>query len=123
MISLDSVNFSITRTSFSTGHICSIDYSYALRIDKRKYFADVSFEVSVLLFGDDLLRDKPLGSPPYDSHVIHRDDLMPIKRSFAMPCSVLDEAVGEDKIFLKIHVTSSDGEYVAERSDTIHDWF
>ena len=123
MISIDSVDFSITRTSFSTGHICSIDYSYALRIDKEKYFAGVSFSVCVVLYGDDLLRDKPLGSPPYDTHVINRDEKMPVKRHFAMSCDILDEAVGEDRIFIKICVASSDGEYLSERSATIHDWF
>ncbi|MDH5326265.1 MAG: hypothetical protein OEZ68_08775 [Gammaproteobacteria bacterium] len=123
MISVDSVDFSITRTSFVSGHICSIDYSYALRIDKEKYQAGVSFSVCVILFGDDLLRDKPLGSPPYDTHVVERDAVMPVKRSFAMPCEILDEAVGEDKIFIKICVAASDGEFLYERSATIHDWF
>jgi hypothetical protein len=120
---IDSVTFSINRTSYPTGHICSINYSYFLRFAEKEVENDVSFQVSVALYGDDLLRNKHIGETVYDSHVITSIEPMPIERSFAVACDILDEAVGEDKIFLKIIATRSDGEIITARSATVKDWF
>jgi len=123
MANLDSVTFSITRTSFPDGHICTIEYSYYLHIDPQKYIDDVTFSISVSLYGDDLLHEKLIGNPPYDVHVITKTDSQPIQRKFVVPCEILDEAIGEDKVFLKIFVTTSEGEHITEKSATVKDWF
>ncbi|WP_455206052.1 hypothetical protein [Kaarinaea lacus] len=123
MAAIDSITFSITRTSYPTGHICSIDYSYFLRIDDNEFEHHQSYNISVMLFGDDLLRDKPIGDSVYDVHTIDVDEPMPVNRQFAVDCDVLDEALGEDKIFIKISAVSNSGEIISAKSETIKDWF
>ena len=123
MAKVDSITFSITRTSYPTGHICSIDYSYFLRIDEDEFEHHDAFNVSVALFGDDLLFDKHIGDAAYDAHVITVTEPMPVKRSFAVDCSILNEAIGEDRVFFKIYAVSNTGEVVTNRSETIRDWF
>lgn len=123
MASIDSITFSITRTSYPTGHICSIDYSYFLRIDEEEFEHHEVFNVSVVLFGDDLLFDRHIGDTVYDAHVVSVTDNMPVKRSFAVDCAVLNEAIGEDRVFVKIHAVSNTGQTITSRSETIRDWF
>ena len=123
MAAIDSITFSITRTSFPTGHICSIDYSYFLRIDEAEFEHHDVFNVSVALYGDDLLFDKHIGQAMYDVHVISVTEPMPVIRSFVVDCSVLNEAIGADKVFIKIHAVSSLGQSVTGRSETVRDWF
>ena len=123
MASIDSITFSITRTSYPTGHICSIDYSYALRFTDQEIERNLNYNISVALYGDDLLRDKHIGEPAYDAHIVSINEPMPIKRSFAVSCDILDEAIGEDKVFMKIFAVSSAGDVVSAKSETIKDWF
>lgn len=123
MAVIDSITFSITRTSYPTGHICSVDYSYFLRIDEAEYEHHDVFDISVQLFGDDWLFDKHLGRDTYDAHVVGVRDPMPVRRKFAVDCTVLNEAVGEDKVFIKIEAVSNTGQVVVGRSETVRDWF
>jgi hypothetical protein len=123
MATIDSITFSITRTSYPTGHICSVDYSYFLRIDESEFEHHDVFRVSVVLYGDDWLFDKHVGEPVYDVHEIGVTDPMPVTRSFAVDCSVLNEAVGADKIFIKIQAESGVGQVISGRSETVRDWF
>lgn len=123
MASIDSITFSITRTSYPTGHICSIDYSYFLRIDEEEFEHHDAFNISVVLYGDDLLFDKHIGEVTYDAHEISVTEPMPVKRSFAVDCDILNEAIGEDKVFIRIHAVSNSGAIVTSRSETVRDWF
>lgn len=123
MANVESFTFSITRTSFPDGRICSIDYSYFLKIDPNKYNNDVSFSVGIELFGEDLFHDKSIGTPPYDSHMINKHTPQPINRKFVVPCDILDENWGADHIYLKVYVSGSDGDLLTEKSATIQDWF
>ena len=123
MATIDSLTFSITRTSFPDGHICSVDYSYFLHIDSQNYHTDTSFSITAELYGDDLMHDKLLGSAPFDSHVVDKHTHQPVERRFGLPCDVLDEAWGEDRIYLKLYISASDGTLITEKSATIKDWF
>ena len=123
MASLDSITFSITRISYSTGHICSIDYSYFLRIDEQEFERQEVFDVKVELFGDDLLFDKHLGDVAYDTHVITVTEPMPVRRRFALDCKILNEAIGEDRVYIKIYAISNMGQICSICSETIRDWF
>jgi hypothetical protein len=123
MAAIDSITFSITRTSHPTGHICRVDYSYFLRINEAEFEHHDVFNVSVHLFGDDWLFDKHLGHELYDAHVIGVMDSMPVSRGFVVDCSVLNEAFGEDKVFIKIHAVSSTGQVIEAKSETVRDWF
>lgn len=123
MAKIEALTFSIDRTSFPGGHICSVFYSYYLAIDAQQYQHGDSFSVVVELHGDDLIFDPTLGERFYDAHVLERNSRMPVERRFIVPCEILDEALGNDKIYLKLLVKSSEGELLAARSGTIVDKF
>jgi hypothetical protein len=123
MAKIESLTFSITRTSYPDVSICSVEYSYYLHIDAKQYVHDDSFSICVELHGDDILHDKRIGESSYDSHVVNKLDEMPQTRSFSVPCEVLDEAWGEDRVYLKIYVQSSGGEVITQKTATIREWF
>jgi len=123
MAILESLDFSITRTSFPDGHVCNIDYNYFLHVDKQQYNEKEIFRVAVELHGDEVIHDKIIGAPPYDVHDISVLSHMPQKRSFAIDCDILNEAWGEDHIYLRIFVHSSRGERLTEKTATVKDWF
>ncbi|MFV2056779.1 MAG: hypothetical protein ACC707_09945 [Thiohalomonadales bacterium] len=123
MANIESLEFSITRKSFPGGHICSVDYSYYIHIDLEQYESNEIFRIDVELHGDDLMKDKLIGDPPYDTHTIDAHGKMPQSRSFAIDCDLLDESWGEDRIFLRIFVNSNRGERLTEKTASIKDWF
>jgi hypothetical protein len=123
MTTIDALTFTITRTSHPVGHICQVEYSYYLTIDTHKYAAGDGFSVMVQLHGEDTLLDQSLGQRFYDAHVVDHRQIMPVKRRFVVPCDVLDEALGVDRIYLKLIVKSSDGEILSAKSATIKDRF
>jgi len=107
MARIDSLTFNITRTSYPDASICSIEYSYYLHIDNAQYTHDDSFSVTVELHGDDLLHDKRIGEPSYDTHMVTKLDPMPATRRFSVPCNVLNEAWGENRALLSLRVELS----------------
>lgn len=123
MAKIESLIFSISRTSFPVGHICRIDYSYYLYIDPEQYQHGDSFSVVVEVHGDDIAHDQSLGKHIYDAHVVQFNSKMPMERNFVVPCEVLDEALGMDRIYLKLVIQSSAGDILAARSETIKDRF
>ena len=123
MTTIDALTFTITRTSHPVGHICQVEYSYYLSVDPRRYRLGDGFSVVTQLHAEDALLDQSLGQHFYDAHVVDHQQLMPVKRSFVVPCEVLDESLGVDRIYLKLIVKSSGGEVVSERSATIRDRF
>lgn len=123
MAKIKSLTFSISRTSFPGGHICRINYSYYLYIDSRQFQHGDSFTVTVELHGDDMVYKPTLGEDVYDAHVVDTGTKMPVERGFVVPCEILDESLGTDKIYLKLCIRSSEGETLAVRSETIKDRF
>ena len=123
MAKIESLTFSITRTSFPVGHICRINYAYYLTIDQQQYRHADSFSVVVELHGEDMLYDQTLGKHMYDAHIVDRNMPMPVSRGFVVPCEILDESLGTDKIYLRLYIKSSAGEILNPRSATIKDRF
>jgi len=123
MAEIQSITFSITRTSHSIGHICRVDYSYYLFIDPEQYKHGDSFTVFVELYGNDLAYDQPLGEEFYDAHLIQHNSEMPVERNFIVSCEVLDEKLGVDEIYLKLIVKSSAGGVFTANSDIVRDRF
>ena len=123
MAEIQSLTFTITRTSSPIGHICRIDYSYYLSIDQQEFRRGCSYNVVVELRGDDIAHDKPLGEAFYDAHVTNKDSKMPTERNFIVDCEVLNEALGMDQIYLKLIIKSSEGETLTAKSGTIKDRF
>ncbi|WP_455207262.1 hypothetical protein [Kaarinaea lacus] len=123
MATIEALTFTITRTSHPIGHICRVDYSYYLSIDADKYLAGDGFSVLAQLYAEDMALDQSLGERFYDAHVVDHQHKMPVRRSFIVPCEVLDEALGIDRIYLKLIVKSSDGAVLSVKSATIRDRF
>lgn len=123
MAEIQSLTFSITRTSSPVGHICRVDYSYYLYIDPQQYQHGDSFSVVVELHGDDIAHDQMLGKQGFDAHVVQFDSKMPQERGFVVPCELLNEALGVDKIYLKLIVRLSTGDTLTVKSQTIKDRF
>ena len=123
MAKIEALTFTIERTSFPGGHVCNVVYSYYLHIDAQQYQHGDSFSVVVELHGDDVIYDHTLGERFYDAHVLDRDIPIPVERKFIVPCEVLDEALGNDRIYMKLLIKSSEGELLAARSGTIVDRF
>jgi len=123
MANIKSFTFTITRTSHSVGHICRVDYSYYLQINHVEYRHDDAFSVVVELHGEDMILDQGLGNRFYDAHVVGPSQQMPVNRSFVVPCEILDEALGTDRIYLKLVVKSSEGEVLTAKSATVADRF
>jgi hypothetical protein len=123
MAEIQSLTFSITRTSSPVGHICRVDYSYYLFIDPQEYRQEETFSVIVELHGDDIAHDHPLGKQFYDAHVVEKDSKMPAERNFIVDCETLNEALGMDQIYLKLMIKPSEGRLLTARSDVIKDRF
>lgn len=123
MAEIQSLTFSITRTSSPVGHICRVDYSYYLFIDPQEYRHEDSFSVVVELHGDDIAHDQSLGEHFYDAHIVQKDSKMPAERGFIVDCEVLNEALGVDQIYLKLIVRSSEGQVLTAKSGIIKDRF
>lgn len=123
MAEFEYVNLAIVRTSTAAGHSCGIEYSYHLHTDNREYEAGAVYQVGCVLYGDDILRHKTLGEPPYDIHVVNSHDPMPVTRHFMVPCDSLNEAWGRDDIFLRLIATSPSGDHITIDSATVSDWF
>jgi len=120
---IDVLTFMVTRTSHPVGHICEVQYTYFLSIEPDRFLTGDGFSVVVQLHAEDSLFDQYLGKRFYDAHVIDCQQAMPVKRRFVVPCEVLDEALGVDRIYLKLIVKSSDGEVLSQRSATVEDRF
>ena len=123
MSEIQSLTFSITRTSSPVGHICRVDYAYYLYIDPREYQQGTSFSALIEIHGDDIAHDRPLGNSFYDAHVVQRDSKMPVERNFVVDCEVLNEALGMDQIYLKLVINSSEGRILTSKTETIKDRF
>ena len=123
MARIDTLTFSITRTSSTVGHICRVDYSYYLYIDPQEYQQGDTFSVVVELRGDDIAHDQPLGHHVFDAHVVQFDSKMPMERGFVVPCEILNEALGTDHIYLRLVIQSSEGNIITARTEVIKDRF
>jgi len=100
-----------------------VDYSYNLQTDAAEYRHHDAFSAVVELHGDDMILDQSLGQKFYDAHVVDRGQKMPINRSFVVPCEILDETLGIDRIYIKLVVKSSEGNVLSAKSATIADRF
>lgn len=123
MAEIQSLSFSITRTSSPVGHICRVDYSYYLYIDAQQYQHGDSFSVVAELHGDDIAHDQMLGKQGFDVHVLQVDSKMPQERGFVVPCELLNEALGTDHIYLKLVIRASNGQTFSRKSEVIKDRF
>lgn len=120
---IDYVTLSINRCSMPQGHLCRIDYTYHISADKASYSRSSRFHVECEVCGKTLLGEKRLGTEFFDSHDIASHDAMPVHRGFLIDCGLLDEAVGEDAIFVRLHVLGDHGDKFVAESPVVCDYF
>ena len=124
MASLQDAHFHIVRDTLEAGSICEIQYRYVLHCDKREIELGVSFDCCVVLWGQHIVGDEPLGSGAYDVHRLKAGhSLLELQRQFVVPCDILNEAVGLDEIFLTIICRSSSGEEITIQTPSVRDHF
>lgn len=98
--------------------IVDLSYAYTLTCTEVECARAISFDVSVDILGDDLVRDDLLATA-VDRHIVEcaATHIEPIemRRKFVVGQSLLDEDVGTDEIKLRVWARdSSGGEIFAE---------
>lgn len=123
MAAVTDVTLSIDRASFPGGSLCTIQYSYVLSCDDAEIEDQAAFTVWCELWGKDMIVNDALGDPAYDSHTVPAAPRCSAARSFTVPCSVLDEDLGSDEIFVKVVAISTLGSTASASSAVISDRF
>jgi hypothetical protein len=86
-----------------------VTYGYTLTCSDVECERKVSFDVSVDILGDDVVRDEVLAAE-VDRHMVECDPLpIEMRRSFVVGQSLLNEDVGTDEIKLRVCVRDSAG--------------
>jgi hypothetical protein len=117
-------NLKITKDADKGNELCFVSFSYSIECDPTEQVLSkqglLKFEIMASLLGyddwfDDHLSDMPSGANHYkcgDGEI----NIGPV----AIPCSVLNEDIGEDEIYVKVTATSVGApggkEYTAEGS-------
>jgi hypothetical protein len=86
-----------------------VTYGYTLTCTEIECERNVSFDVSVDIMGDDVVRDEVLADG-VDRHIVECDRLpIEMRRTFVVGQSLLNEDVGTDEIKLRVRVRDSAG--------------
>jgi hypothetical protein len=92
-----------------TLRIVTVAYGYTLTCSDVECERSVSFDISVDIIGDDVVRDDVLAAG-VDRHMVECDRLpIEMRRSFIVGQSLLNEDVGTDEIKLRVCVRDSAG--------------
>lgn len=117
------VTFYIDRSTFSLGSVCYVNYEYYIAFDSDEISNEEKFRISVEIWGDDLLVEKRLTNTVFDKHYIVAKNSFHLSRSFTVPCEILNEKVGEDRLYIVLRMEMG-GELVDSiRSKQIKDSF
>jgi hypothetical protein len=102
--------------------VVRVTYDYTLTCTEVECERNISYEVSVDILGDDVVRDDVLAAG-VDTHIVEcgGSNCEPIatRRSFFVGQSLLDEDVGVDEIKLRLHAKDDSGEAVAITSAVV----
>lgn len=117
------VTFYIDRSTFSLGSVCYVNYEYYIAFDPDEISNEVKYKISVEIWGDDVLVEKRLSKIVYDKHHIVAKKGFELSRSFNVPCEILNEKVGEDRLYIVLRMELN-GELVDSiRSKQVKDSF
>jgi hypothetical protein len=102
-------------------NIVGVSYGYTLTCTDVEAERSLSFDISVDILGDDLLRDDVLATG-VDRHIVECGGTDPIemRRSFLVGQSLLDEDIGKDEIKLRIRVRDSAGGAISADTGIVH---
>lgn len=123
MPKISDVHFHISRDTYEFASLCSIHYHYQLDCVEEEIAAAASFTVWVEVWGKGTLSNLIIGDITYDSHNPICRQSQQVRREFSIPCELLDEAIGKDRIFLKVCLTSSLGLDLCCASPVLEDHF
>ena len=123
MAKFKQLNFHIDRSSYSLGSVCSIHYEYFLSFDPIDLDEERHYLVFCELWGVTTVREKRLLDEKLDRHEFTAKHSMDLSRAFVVPCEVLNEKVGEDKIFIKLKLVEQGRIIDVIESDEISDSF
>ncbi|MEK6749334.1 MAG: hypothetical protein AABY83_09030 [Pseudomonadota bacterium] len=121
MLSLEDLSFHIQRDSYAGSSVCTVWYSYAVKCDGKNL--NVPLEFWVDLWGEGILRERALGDSVYDDHRATAAVRMTHERHFQVPCTILNEELGKDEIFLRLHARFIDGQEFFWDSAVVQDRF
>ena len=103
--------------------IVGVTYGYTLTCDVVECERNVSYDISVDILGDDLVRDDVLATG-VDLHIVEcgGPPALPIemRRSFLVGQSLLDEDVGKDEIKLRIRARDAAGDEISADTGVVH---
>lgn len=117
------VDLEINRVSREAGSVCSITYSYTLICDEAEVRVGLGFTVWCEVWGKDVFVDDVLGNLVYDTHTVQASPRSMHARSFIVPCSILDEDLGKDELYVKVCATSTLGATACGLSAVVQDRF
>jgi len=122
MASFVEIGFSIDRSSFPAGSICTINYHYFLQCDAYEIDHSMGFSLWCEVWGNERLGKKMLAGA-LDNHTLVAATNLQQTRSFVIQCELLDDRLGEDNIYLLIKAHASNGVMVQARSPLIKEHF
>lgn len=92
--------------------IVDLTYGYTLTCTEVECARSISFDISIDILGDDLVRDDLLAAA-VDRHIVECEathlDPIKMRRNFVVGQSLLDEDVGADEIKLRVWARDSSG--------------
>ena len=96
--------------------VVRVGYDYTLTCTEVECERNISYEISVDLLGDDMVRDQVLAAG-VDTHIVECGSTngapIPMQRSLLVGQSLLNEDVGTDEIKLRIRAASDAGEEIS----------
>lgn len=123
MPKLTDVRFHINRDTFEFASVCTIHYSYCLECAAEELDSSAHFTVWVEVWGKGTLSNMIIGDITYDSHNPTLQNQQQVSRQFGIPCELLNEALGKDRLFLKVCLTSNLGIDICCASPVLEDSF
>lgn len=121
MLTLQDLSFHIQRDTYPTGSVCTVWYSYGMLCESDSL--GQRLEVWVDLWGEGIFRNHALGDSVYDDHRAVAAPRLTHERHFQVPCVILNEEIGKDEIFLRLHVRRADGREFTWDSEVVQDKF
>ena len=106
--------------------VVRLGYDYTLTCSEVECERNISYEISVDILGDDLMRDQVLASG-VDTHIVECGGTnaapIPMRRSLLVGQALLNEDIGTDEIKLRIRAKSDTGDELSETSAIVRGRF
>jgi len=99
--------------------LVELSYGYRLVCKAVEIERNASFEVSIDVLGDDVVRDD-LMAERVDTHIVEAATApIAIERKLLVGASLLDEDIGDDEIKVRVRVRSESGDVAEGMSEIV----